>query len=246
MQIQLMRLSQRTLTMDCYHALKHAILNLELPPGTVLAEQKLASQFGISKTPVREALARLIAEGFVDVAAGRKLQVAGLHPEMIRDLYRVRLLLEPAAIREVAPHITDRALDELGALVNEASDALEVGEALSFVTANERFHAYLMELTGNEYLLTIFKGLFDRVHRIRSSIYFTEHEAHQYAFAQQGIVNHQHIVEALSERNPHQAENAMRTDIQLFLDVAFVSDTRVTVNSVVVPGSGPSDHPFRS
>jgi DNA-binding GntR family transcriptional regulator len=218
------RLVPSSLTTDAYRALKDAILNLELAPGTVLVEQQLATTLGISKTPVREALARLMAEGFVEAEPGRKVRVVGLSATTVRDLYHVRLLLEPAAISEVAERVTDENVRRLDRLVDEAKKSLESGEAITFVAANEQFHSYLIELTGNQYLVATFRRIFDHVHRVRAAIHQTEHEARQYDFALQGIVNHRHIVDALRERDPAAACEAMRTDIQLFLDMAAIPD----------------------
>lgn len=216
------RLVPSSLTTDAYRALKDAILNLELAPGTVLVEQQLAARLGVSKTPVREALARLMAEGFVEAEPGRKVRVAGLTSDIIQDLYHVRLLLEPAAIREVAERITDEDVNYLDALVDEAKRSLETGAAITFVAANERFHSYLIELTGNHYLAGVFKRIFDHVHRVRAAIYQSEYEVDQYDFALQGIVNHRHIVDALRERDPDAASETIRTDIQLFMDMAAI------------------------
>lgn len=233
------RLIPSSLTTDAYKALKDAILNLELAPGTVLVEQQLASRLGVSKTPVREALARLMAEGFVETGPGRKMRVVGLTSTSIHDLYHVRLLLEPAAIGEIAARIRDEDVDHLDELVDEAREALESGEVVAFVGANERFHKYPIELTGNQYLIGTFKHIFDHVRRVRAAIHLTEHEVHQYDFAMEGMANHRRIVDALRERDPDAATAMMRTDIQLFLDMAAIPDFHDALSRRLTEGSYP-------
>lgn len=91
--------------------LRNAIINLELAPGDRLAAEEIAGRFAVSPTPVREAFARLAGEGFVVALPQRGVRVSEITAADVRDLYEMRLLLEPVAIRRSVERSTDQWID---------------------------------------------------------------------------------------------------------------------------------------
>lgn len=212
--------NHRTRADDCYDQLKTSILRLDLAPGAMLDEVEIAAQIGVSKTPVREALARLAGEGFVVLPPGRRSQVADLTIETISEIYRVRMLLESASLRELTPHLTDTDFAELQQLVDRTAETLDRDELSGFVAASEGFHLLLIGRTGNRCLEVIARRLFDQADRVRAAIFRAEQQATQHTLSRRGVQNHQAVLDALVAGDADRAAALMRADIAMFLDAA--------------------------
>lgn len=129
------------------------IFEHELPPGTRIGEAQLTREFGMSRTPVREALARLESEGLLVAGPGRGFLVAELTSADLVDIYRVRAVLEGLAAEEAAHRATrvDIArLEDLYDAMTEASG--KPGQDQQLAGLNSEFHAVIAEVSGNAYL----------------------------------------------------------------------------------------------
>ena len=217
--MSLPRLTANSLTADCYQALKGAILNLDLVPGTPLVESDIASQLGTSKTPVREALARLAGEGLVVIEPGRRTFVAGLSAAKARELYQLRIILETASIRDVTPSITEADLVALRQLTDVAAQAIDTNSPATGADASDAFHRYLINKNPNKTLVSMADWLFDQVRRVRISLFLADQGTVHRALSRRGIEHHYRILAALERRDPEQAAEEMRADIQVFLDL---------------------------
>ncbi|MFD3356709.1 GntR family transcriptional regulator [Streptomyces fradiae] len=128
-------------------AIKHAILTGQLPPGRPLVEAELAARFGVSKTPVREALKTLAGTGLVVMSQYKGVTVRTVDAAMAREVYDVRLLLEPEALRRT---IARRAsLEAAGQALVRADEAADQAERS---LANREFHRALYLPCGNPLL----------------------------------------------------------------------------------------------
>ncbi|PVZ05875.1 GntR family transcriptional regulator [Actinomycetospora cinnamomea] len=129
--------------------LREAILSGDLAAGAHLGEVELAERLGLSRTPVREALTRLAAEGLVALEAHRGARVTSFTPEDLHGIFDVRLALEPRATARAAAHAT---ADDLDALQDLADRMLAVGapgpdqDLDALVGLNRDFHARLLDL----------------------------------------------------------------------------------------------------
>ena len=137
-----------SLTDKAYSAIKSAIMSNELTPGTVLAEENLASQLGISRTPLRAALQRLQHEEIV-MQNGKNMVVAEVTERDVRDISVV-----PLAIRLLAQNggITAKHLDRLYLCGEKQLNALRSGDSEAFLDQDALFHVSLAQLTGNSFL----------------------------------------------------------------------------------------------
>jgi len=133
--------------------LRQRILNRELEPGSWIDELKLCGELGISRTPMREALKVLAAEGLVTMKLRRGAYVTEMSERDVREAYQLLSLLESDAAAEVATRATDAELAELGALHRALEQALPDRDA--FFAANERFHLRVLEIDGNRWRLQI-------------------------------------------------------------------------------------------
>lgn len=217
----LTRLEPSTLSEECYRVLKEAILNLDLSPGTPLIEHQLAAQLGISKTPVREALARLEGERLVVAGPnGRQSQVSHFPMKKIREVYQIRIWLEPAIVRETGHNLTDQELSDLEQFIQEAATAVELDGLSGFIDSNDAFHLYLVRRTGNETLMSQMRRTFQHIQRIRAALRRAAlKEAQHHRFSREGLESHRRILEALAAGDAELAAQRMKDDIQSFLNL---------------------------
>jgi DNA-binding GntR family transcriptional regulator len=159
-----------TLWQRVYDYLRTEILEGRLQPGTELIEVALASQLGISRGPLREAIGRLAAEGLVTVSPRRGAVVRSLSREEFLELYQVREALERMAMQLAVPRLADEQFQKLAEL-NEAMDAHAArDEVEAFFEANLAFHALLFEAAGNAKLQDLYRQLLGQLgsYRLRS------------------------------------------------------------------------------
>lgn len=151
-----------------YHTLRRHLLDGAIIAGQALQEVPLATRLGVSRTPVREALARLANEGLL-VSGGRSFVVPALTLADVDDIYEVRLLNEPAAIRRVATRTIDATVREpIEKALAAAISAHRRGDALSFREANTRFHGAWLALVPNARLVKVIGQYADHVRRARA------------------------------------------------------------------------------
>jgi DNA-binding GntR family transcriptional regulator len=147
-------------TESVYGALKELILTQRLEPGAALIEAHLATHFGVSKTPVREALLRLSQEGLVDLEPTRGANVHRFGAQEIADLFEMRLHLEPLALG--ASRFDPRVLDALEQTLTEADRALEARDHAALSRLNIAFHRGLYAGAPNRLLVRWLDELSDR------------------------------------------------------------------------------------
>jgi DNA-binding GntR family transcriptional regulator len=140
------------LRQSVYEALVELIAGGALGPGEHLVESELARQLGVSRQPVREALHRLEAEGWIDLRPGQGAFVHVPTDREVDQLLDVRELLEGATARLAARAATPEAVAELRATWREGVAAVESGDVAATVAANNDFHAAVAELAGNAVL----------------------------------------------------------------------------------------------
>ena len=136
-----------------YKTLREYLGSHVIVPGQRLQEAPLALMLGVSRPPVRAALARLESEGLI-TADGRSFIVPVLSDADIDEIYDLRGLLEPAALAQVAVSVTDpKTLSGVAAALRDAEVAERSGDAEAFIDANARFHAGWHDLVSNRRLL---------------------------------------------------------------------------------------------
>jgi DNA-binding GntR family transcriptional regulator len=152
-----------------YNALRDEIVGWELPPGTVLAEVEQSQRLGISRTPLREALARLTADGLVAPQAGRGLVVTDVSLENIRELFEVRRALEEQAARLAAERGKTEVFEALERELLAVSDLLADDDPArrAYYDLVRRFDEAIDDAVGNPYLVTALRSLRTHLVRIR-------------------------------------------------------------------------------
>ncbi len=142
-------ISPRALYEEVAEQLRQRIFRRELEPGSWIDELRIAEEFGISRTPLREALKVLAAEGLVTMKLRRGAYVTEVSDKDLRDVYHLLSLLESDAAGVVAARATEEQLHELQALHHDLAAAVDDRDR--FFALNERFHMRLLELADNRW-----------------------------------------------------------------------------------------------
>ena len=153
-----------------YARLKQHILDNRYPPGAQILESAVVQEFGVSRTPVREAFVRLQQEGLLEIVPRHGVRISALSPGDMREIYEVLMSLEATAIELlVARHPTKEDLTGLVA----ACDAMETALAgpqpdlEAWAVGDEQFHMNLAALCGNKRLAAMIMTVWDQAHRAR-------------------------------------------------------------------------------
>lgn len=195
-----------------YLQLREDIISGALPAGAVLREAELVTRFGVSKTPLRDALVRLQKDGFVDIPPYRSAVVTGYSPADLREIYELRELLEGACARQAALHISDEELTGLAGIV-AASAACVHGRATIPGTEEElagliqQFDLALYAQSRNsriDEMVGNIRGHVQRIGRLTTGIP---------GRLAKSVAEHQAIYEAIARRDGAAAESLMRRHI---------------------------------
>ena len=189
-----------------YRRLQEAIRDGELAPGTRLREEDLAATLRMSRTPVREALRQLQAEGLLSQDAQRGMAVSRLDHQMMTELYLMRDVLEGTAARLAARHASEAEVAVL-------RDLMEVEAKLgrdpkTLARHNQRFHEVLYLAAHNRYLLKTLNALRDAMALLGETTFAAPGRPRS------ALAEHRAIVEAISAGDPAAAEAAARAHIQ--------------------------------
>jgi GntR family transcriptional regulator, rspAB operon transcriptional repressor len=182
-------------------ALREAVYDGVLEPGTWLREVVLAQALGVSRTPIREALARLEEEGIVVRESGAGARVVQISLDDMSVVYQVRGSLESLAAKLVAARVTDRLLQPFVLLQEEMRNAAADGDSAAFASANVRFHRQLAVSAGNPYLRRLLSTVEIGIRRFGARTFTPER-------MQSVLQEHQQIVEAFTNRDPDAASEA--------------------------------------
>lgn len=157
-----------------YAEVRDRILTGELRPGGVIAQAKLASELGLSTTPLREALRRLDAEGLVTLGAHRDARVVPVSSEGARNFYEVRSALDPRACSLAAERRTEADISEIDGALAEL-EPLTALESQSALDAHRRFHRAIYLASRNPVLIDFLESLWDRTDLYRLETLRTWH-----------------------------------------------------------------------
>jgi DNA-binding GntR family transcriptional regulator len=160
----------RSLTQDAYGQIKSAIIANELKPGQQLKEEELASQLGISSTPLREALAKLEQEWLIETIPHRGKFVAEITPDNVKELFEVRCELEGLAVELAMPSLVLNDLEDLGAYLETVKEQYQQADDFDqslWFESETRLHELIIQNCGNQWLIRLLTTLNDHIWRIR-------------------------------------------------------------------------------
>lgn len=128
--------------------LRNAIVRLDLPPGRMLSESDLAERFGVSRTPVREALIKLTQQGFIEVRPQRGTFITKIKPAELLEARFIREAIETAVIDRVVGRLDQAVIKRCRTLLEDQKAAATAADVYAFHRADDAFHSALAEATG--------------------------------------------------------------------------------------------------
>jgi DNA-binding GntR family transcriptional regulator len=193
-----------SLTEKAYRILMQRIVTLDLAPGSLLTEGRLMQEMKIGRTPIREAVQRLIAEGLVVHLHHRGMLVADILAAEVQEIHEFRANIEGFAARLAAARMTQSQIEEIQQIHADMDRSMADMDAETFVAQDRRFHELLAKGAQNRY-----------AERVLLRIYNLHLRLWYFLFRKQGglretVHEHQEVIEALVRRNPDEAELAMR------------------------------------
>jgi DNA-binding GntR family transcriptional regulator len=199
---------EQTFKTKVYAALKHAIANMDIyssPEATWIDERQLSERLGVSRTPVREAIAMLEQQGFVKSLPRRGIIVLKKTKREVIEMIQAWAALESMAVRLIIQRASDREIGRLRALFQEFDEGHKPADHLNeYSSANIRFHQTIIELSGSHVLAEMTENLVLHVRGIRQITIGRDDRASR------SIVDHLNIIEALEKRDTESAERLSR------------------------------------
>jgi DNA-binding GntR family transcriptional regulator len=144
---------------EIYERMVSAIFEHRLAPGTKLVEDRLALIFGVSRSRIRPALARLAHEKLVRLEPNRGAFVAAPTPEEAREIFEARRLIEPGVMRRLVETVDARGVDRLRTLVREEAEARAKNDRRAIIRMSGDFHIAVAEMAGNAFLARTMREL---------------------------------------------------------------------------------------
>ena len=200
---------------DAYELVLEAIDSGIYKPGDRLVESELAERFGVSRTPVREALQRLETQAILS-RDGRSMVVASLDHDQLGELYAVRAQLEGLAAQLAAQHAAPEEIRILQDMV--AQDQTLVNDPAALSRANRRFHRQIHLASHNRYLIRQLES----VHRTMALLTTTSLAAD--GRGEDALAEHKAIVDAIANRDKAKAEKALREHISMAYETRLKQD----------------------
>lgn len=205
-------LTPRALYQDVAERLRQQIFNRELEPGSWIDEQKLAAEYGISRTPLREALKVLAVEGLVTMKLRRGAYVTEMSSEDVRQVYHLLGLMESDAAAVVAREASEAQRAELRALHERLEKQARQRDA--FFATNELFHLKLLQIAGNRWTQQIVNDL-RKVMKLNR-----HHSLFKQGRLADSLAEHRALMQAIEARDGEAARRLMRAHFDSGLEAA--------------------------
>jgi DNA-binding GntR family transcriptional regulator len=207
-------LASRTLYEEVADQLRVRIFAHELAPGTWIDEQTLAKEFGISRTPLREAIKVLAAEGLITMKLRRGAYVTEVNRGDLEQIFTILSLLEGQAAKEAATKAQEKDLNELDDMHLRLEKAAADRNLDQFFEVNVRFHERIIAIANNPWMTSVIADL-RKVLKLQR-----KDSLSRTGRLQSSLSEHREILKALLKRDPIAAEQAMRTHLARGLEAA--------------------------
>lgn len=192
-----------TLQQRAYDLIKARIMNLELKPGQYITDSEVASEIGISRTPVREGLRRLEHEGLLINQARRGWKVYALSLEDIHDIFDVKEAVEGMLARRAAECSDEQAQSALAQAIEQMQHAVGTNDVEAWLKADVQLHDTIFAMSGNERAASIIQNINDQWHRVRIGFVALQERI------QRSSPEHKAIVESILAGDGEEAERLM-------------------------------------
>lgn len=187
-----------------YDKLRNKIIFKGWKSGTILSEGELAKLFGISRTPIREAIRRLESEGLVKVIPKKGILIPGIEKKDVEEIFELREILHCYAIKKALKNITDKDIRQLEKIIDRAGKYIKRNNNKRLVELSIQFHNFILGLASNQRFIEVDHYL--RTHMIRYSSELFGPKEGKYI----GWEGHRQIIDALKKKDEVLACKSMR------------------------------------
>jgi len=142
-----------------YHAVREMIVRGELPPRAQIVQEEVADRLGISRTPLRRALAKLASQHFIDLAPGQRAYVKAFEPQELASIFEIRAVLEGLVCRYAAARVETKHLAYLRSLIVDAAATVTEADWSVYRKADIEFHTYLVDIAGDAHLKLVVESV---------------------------------------------------------------------------------------
>ena len=199
-----MAIVSKTKNVAVYNKLRQGIIKGKLKPGQKVVMAELAKAFGLSETPVREAIRRLESEGYIDFTPHMGAIVTKIDEGELVEIYLIRIALEELATRLASPHITEKDIDFLNKKNSEMEMVIQQGRYENLAAINKAFHLRIYKAAPFPRLYKMICDLWDTFERWPSVFSYVPERAAA------SVEEHKKIIQALRERDMEQADRLIK------------------------------------
>lgn len=200
--------SQMPLAQSAYERLRNMILSGELPPESAITENSIVDRLAIGKTPVREAMRRLVLEGLLDVTPRLGYTVTAITASDVEDLFQMRVILEVAAAQLAIDRLDGASLDRLTELSTIGYDPDDRESMLTYLSINAEYHEIIARASGNKRLADLISRMMQESRRFIQVAILSENHGRRV------IEQHEAIVDALRARDRDAVAEAVRIHVE--------------------------------
>lgn len=197
-----------------YETLRNKAINFEFKPGQRINESALTRELGISRTPMREALNRLVAEGFLTLSPGQGFLCRNLQPDSISHLYELRCAIETEAVRKVIECADEQTISGLVEHLDKTEPTYQTCDDASLLAEmDEEFHLKIAEASGNRELVNVLKNANERIRLVRT-VNLKQLREKSNSNELEGLSAHRRIIKAIQARDTDSAVSTLRRHIE--------------------------------
>lgn len=196
-----------------YEAIKKSIIDLSLPPGKQLVEQRLAEGLGVSKSPIRDALQRLERENFVHMIPFKGSYVADVSKQQYEEMHQVREALEVYCLSRGLTTYTEEDINLFKQVMDSARKKLEKGHHSGAYSSHFYFHFLIIQKFGNKLIENIYSNLSDKIKR-----YINIAEKHIPSRVRLANEEHMGLLKTIEEKDVTLAVNELKSHLSKVLD----------------------------
>jgi DNA-binding GntR family transcriptional regulator len=196
-------IDRSTLHSQLVGTLRDMIVEVRLAPGERIDEKALCEAFGVSRTPLREALKVLASEGLVELPPNRSARTTSISQEGVEDLFEVISWLDFNGAKAAAEKATEKDIQYLRSIHRQLLHHHDAGERTEYYRLNREFHIGIIDLAGNSVLSAVYAGLMAQAQRMRYVA--IQSQAHW----DRGIEEHEQILAALAEGDDEKASRLL-------------------------------------
>ncbi|ATH76493.1 MULTISPECIES: GntR family transcriptional regulator [Halomonadaceae] len=211
------KILQRNLYREVADRIGELIEHGELAPGERISEKQLCERFGVSRTPLREALKVLATEGLIELLPNRGARVVRLTFKKVKDTYDLMAALEGLSGELACQHISDAEIKAVRKLHDTMLEHYHQRDLASYFIVNQQIHESILAASRNEVLQEMYSNLSQRVKRVRYSKKMTQ------KFWRQAVQDHENMIEALEARDSPRLGQILRDHLCNKLEVATLA-----------------------